>query len=120
MSESLFNHFSQLGTTQSASVSVVSNESSVLAVVLDDTLLEGCFDVAGNPGSLDDHFYEAVRISEVVVGHQAPLQLPMVGPRDMPDCGLMKLHIHDGSATDEEKYQIISTRERRISCIARR
>lgn len=32
----------------------------------------------------------------------------MVGPRDTPDCGLMKLRIHDGSATDEEKYQIVS------------
>ena len=107
-SESLFDHFSRLGTSQSASVSVVSNESSVSAVVLDDTLLEGSFEVAGNPGSLDDHFDEAVGISEVVVGHQAPLRLPMVGPRDTPDCGLLKLRIHDGSATDEEKYRIVS------------
>ena len=31
-SESLFDHFSRLGTSQSASVSIVSNESSVSAV----------------------------------------------------------------------------------------
>ena len=53
------------------SVSVVSNESSVSAV--DDAFLEGSFEVAGNPGSLDGHFDEAVRISQGVVGHQAPL-----------------------------------------------
>ena len=32
----------------------------------------------------------------------------MVGPRDTPDCGLMKQRIRDGSATDEEKYRIVS------------
>ena len=52
-SESLFDHFLRLGMSQSASVSVVSNESSVSAVVLDDTSLEGSFEVAGNPGSQD-------------------------------------------------------------------
>ena len=51
-SQSLFDLLSQLGTSQSASVSVVSNESFLS--VMDDTLLEeGSFEVAGNPGSLD-------------------------------------------------------------------
>ena len=55
-SESLFDHFSRLGTSQSASVRVVSNESSVSV----DDVLEGSFEVAGYPGSLDCHFDEAV------------------------------------------------------------
>ena len=65
-SESLFDHFSRLGTSQSASVSVVSNESSVSAMVLDDTLLEVSFEVAGSihDGSATDE--ELCRIENVV------------------------------------------------------